>query len=272
MLQGRHDVEGPSRFTKNVEAYTDDGITFHGAYGHRWRTHFGFDQLNLIARRLRDDKTDRRCVLQMWDVNSDLDVNSKDLPCNTVATFQRGANGRLDLVVFNRSNDIIWGAYGANAVQFGALLEYMAIKLGCSPGSYHQVSVNWHGYLNTLEKVKNLRPGRLNEVYNQYEHGVYYIPMPEDVSYVDDIIAGILNAVDSNFTTDEFMKDFSHPWAFNMYVVLKAHHMYKLLTGTNKYLEPIKWLELADPKCDWVVAAKDWFTRRLHKWAKNEDS
>src|SRR3989304_1089903 len=48
MLGGRNDVKSLTRFVKRMESYSDDGKTFHGAYGYRWRNHFHFDQLAII--------------------------------------------------------------------------------------------------------------------------------------------------------------------------------------------------------------------------------
>jgi hypothetical protein len=55
------------------------------------------------------------------------------------------------MTVFNRSNDLIWGALGANVVHFSMLQEYMACCLGVEVGMYHQVSNNMHVYLNNFK-------------------------------------------------------------------------------------------------------------------------
>lgn len=59
----------------------------------------------------------------------------------------------LDLTVCCRSNDIIWGATGANAVHFSFVQEWMAAQIGVGVGKMYQLSNNWHAYENTLEKV-----------------------------------------------------------------------------------------------------------------------
>ena len=108
----------------------------------------------------------------MWDAWEDLDRKGKDVPCNMIATVQRDSEGALDLTVFCRSNDIIWGCYGANAVHFSFLLEYLARRIGCPVGTYHQVSVNWHAYVDTLEKLRNLpRPSYTTRRLSPYEAG-----------------------------------------------------------------------------------------------------
>ena len=172
MISGRNDVAFPATYASNITNYSDDGITFHGAYGYRWRNHFldwedgeavgVVDQLETIAGLLKQNHDDRRIVLQMWDATVDLGMEGKDFPCNLICTFRINPYGKLDMTVFNRSNDIIWGAYGANAVHFSMLQEIMAAWIGVPLGSYHQISTNFHGYKNILEKhqgLENNAPG-----------------------------------------------------------------------------------------------------------------
>jgi len=172
MLSGRRDVAWVSQFAGSIANYTDDGVNFHGAYGYRWRNHFAIteyeqsgamhlpdierrfvlDQLETIVVLLKKNPDDRRVVLQMWDPIVDLGMDGKDFPCNLICTFRINPYGKLDMYVFNRSNDMIWGAYGANAVHFSVLQEVIAAWVGVPMGSYEQISTNFHAYHNTLEK------------------------------------------------------------------------------------------------------------------------
>jgi len=149
MLAGANDVAFPSTYAKQIAAYSDDGETLNGAYGHRWRTHFGGDQLVWLINLLRSDPHTRRAVLGMWDASSDLakTQSSKDVPCNTHAYFST-TRGALDMTVCCRSNDAVWGAYGANAVHFSMLLQFIAEAAGLPVGHYHQLSNNLHIYLD----------------------------------------------------------------------------------------------------------------------------
>lgn len=158
MLAGRNDVEWPARFAKGMRRYSDDGLHLHGAYGHRWRTSFNFDQLRLIFERLKVDKTCRRQVLQIWDpaLDGHDQAGMRDLPCNLTVTFQISPLGCLDIVVFSRSNDLVWGTYGADAVHFSMLQEYMASRIGVPPGLYWQVSVNFHAYRKTFDPIVSI--------------------------------------------------------------------------------------------------------------------
>src|SRR5678816_542793 len=68
MLSGRQDATWLDRFVKDFSSrFTEEDGTQHGAYGHRWRNAFGFDQLHHVVNTLRSDPTSRQCVIQMWD-------------------------------------------------------------------------------------------------------------------------------------------------------------------------------------------------------------
>lgn len=156
MLAGRRDVAPLARYAKQMEQYSDDGFTLNAAYGDRWRNAVRYservDQLPTICDALRADPNSRQQVLQIWDHRLDLGTQTRDHACNLSATFQV-QDERLNMVVFCRSNDVVWGAYGANAVHFSVLQEYVARRSGYSVGTYTQVSVNWHVYVDIYEKM-----------------------------------------------------------------------------------------------------------------------
>jgi len=178
MLAGKNDVESLAYFNSGMANYSDNGKIFHGAYGDRWRNwpvadfssktgipaYVYMDQLKEIIQELKADRHSRRVVLQMWDPPRDLGRETKDKPCNLVVTFDirdETSDMRpivvvpyLDMTVFNRSNDLIWGSLGANVVHFSFLQEFLAAKLDIHPGHYHQISNNLHTYLNKFEPSK----------------------------------------------------------------------------------------------------------------------
>lgn len=166
MLAGKNDLLFPQFFNSQFGRYSDDALTLRGAYGYRWRHWFGYDQLKTIATQLRIDPTSRRAVLTMWDAGKfeygqddwgeeagDLLAATVDKPCNTHIYFRVNA-GRLDMTVCNRSNDIYWGAYGANAVHMSMLQEYMAAAIGVDIGAYYQVSNNFHLYTAVVNRQR----------------------------------------------------------------------------------------------------------------------
>jgi hypothetical protein len=161
MLAGRCDVAWISQFNTRMKEYSDDGKEFHGAYGRRWRDWFDMlggaeeefpDQLPKIVRMLKSNIDERRAVLTMWDPVEDLErPELKDVPCNLLAMFKI-RQGRLTMTVCCRSNDVIWGVYGANACHFSMLQEYMAAQIDVPVGSYFQISDSWHAYTERWEQ------------------------------------------------------------------------------------------------------------------------
>lgn len=121
MLAGRNDVAPLAHYNSRMADFSDDGKTFHGAYGYRWRNAYDyyvntvgglsnvnqggderFDQLNQIAENLKKDPNSRREVLQIWDWRDDLAERPEgalDLPCNTHAYFSiREKNEQITIV------------------------------------------------------------------------------------------------------------------------------------------------------------------------------
>jgi thymidylate synthase len=98
MLAGRNDVAPLSFYSSKIAGIaSDDGETFNGAYGYRWRHYVSsmdvgaaanyaekhnlifqnqeiedYDQLSILINHLRNKPDSRRAVLQMWNVEDDL--------------------------------------------------------------------------------------------------------------------------------------------------------------------------------------------------------
>jgi hypothetical protein len=81
----------------------------------------------------------------MWDAHEDLGSKSLDIPCNLSITC-RIVHGSLDFVITNRSNDLIFGLCGANAVHMSMLQEYMANRIGVPVGTWYHLTSNLHVY------------------------------------------------------------------------------------------------------------------------------
>ena len=145
MLAGRDDGVFLDPYIKDFsKLYSKDGVVMD-AYGQRWRHGLGYDQLHDIINQLRKDSMTRQAVLQMWGAGRD-DLRAFSMkPCNLVVTF-RIQEHQLDMAVFNRSNDLIWGCCGANAVHFPIMQEYVASMIGKEVGEYWQISNNLHLY------------------------------------------------------------------------------------------------------------------------------
>lgn len=152
VIAGRRDVEWLTRYNKRMAEFSDDGREFHAAYGYRLRhcDRDNIDQLEIAISLLRANPNTRQVALSIWDPKLDLGMPSKDIPCNDLIMLDT-RDGNLNIMVSCRSNDFIWGTYGANVVQFSMLQEYLAGRVEVPVGWYDQVSFNYHAYLTTLE-------------------------------------------------------------------------------------------------------------------------
>jgi len=263
MVAGRDDVEFPARYAKQIASYSDDGEKLHGAYGYRWRSHFGIDQLAWIAQQLKKNPDDRRCVLGIWDPRVDLMRNGKDLPCNTIATLSRDATGALDLTMFQRSGDVIWGVLGANAVHMSIMQEYLALMIGCPVGRYTQVVSNFHAYVDKFKELDSIRPDRANYVDNPYVDGrVFHTPIEGSILLVDNAIDDLLYSADHEINP----KIRTTPFFQNAWALLAAHQAWRIEQGDAKYAVPLEILSHRPQGNDWIVAATEWLQRRQDKW------
>lgn len=227
-----------------------DGVQW-GAYGHRWRHHFGQDQVENAIVRLKLDPNDRRVVIQMWDATCDMVGTKKDHPCNLMVV-PRIAKGKLDITVYNRSNDAVWGAFGSNAVHFAYLQYYLAQSIGVKVGTYYQISTNMHVYEDTLGKLLVRNRGRMiksadvptelsRDVVESFAEGV---PTPDQ-----------LNKVIEHFGDQPSWRGQDYPplW-WREFTAMEA--MY-LSWKDNKELHS------AITRTPWTRAAEMWVKRRL---------
>lgn len=247
ILEGRKDVGFVSKFNSNIKTFSDNGSDFHGAYGYRLRNKFGIDQLDAAINLLKKDKTTRRCVLQMWHCEFDLGAESNDIPCNDLI-FLKIRNGALHMRVCCRSNDVIWGAYGANAVHFSMLLEYLAGRVGVEVGTYTQISDSYHVYLDNpkLQPLIKECPfgGR-----NLYARGCETYPMVTvPKKFDEDLNTFFEGFVSENSFSNKFFPDVAVP-------MLATWELHKSNRRGLAYVNQIK----AE---DWRIACREWLERR----------
>lgn len=271
MLAGRNDTAFLTQFVSRMSEYSDDGETFHGAYGFRWRQHFGADQLESVVQALSRNHDDRRCVVQMWDSRSDLGRSGKDFPCNTQVVFSVN-DGCLDMSVFNRSNDLVWGALGANAVHFSFLLEYMAARIGVPVGKYWQISNNMHLY---IEQHFDLMEQLSEEAHNYPAQAMF----PADPYSVGNVAAFPLMSTDPSSWERELFKFLEYPTCTNFvdpffqqvaHPMFMAHQALKMLPRGENYKVAVELLE-GVVASDWRKAATEWVLRRQANYLRAQD-
>lgn len=270
MLAGRNDVAWLAKFNSNIARFSDDDLIFRGAYGFRWRRYWAIDQLKIITENLKKNPNDRRQVLTMFDPKLDLlNQNSLDIPCNLSAVFSRAHTGDLDMTVFCRSNDIIWGCYGANAVHFSFLQEVLAKMIGCQIGAYTQISVNWHAYQHVLTPLIPLA-GRSREPYGNH---LYYNPYVEGTVEPYPILDGFTEDLSLWWADlDAFMElgttAIGYQTRFFRRVavpLLSAWQHFRHDSEPFRFENALEQISRCEAS-DWALAASEWIVRRKQKW------
>jgi thymidylate synthase len=281
MLAGRNDIAPLAYYSSGYPAQVDDGNgVANGAYGYRWRkaqyidlssdpslgeTPYNIcDQLTVVIDHLKRKPESRRVVLQMWNVKDDLLKidSSKDVCCNTAVYFMI-LNGKLEMTVTNRSNDLIWGSLGANFVHFSFLQEYIANCLGIEVGYYHQFSNNLHSYTSRWTPEKWLS----DETPNYYRKP--HTELPQLVQYRETFDTEVrqlveahssvhgLDLVGPSAANEPFLRDVFDP-------MCRAFHMHK-----ERYYE-LALSHIDNVKSmDWQVAGRDWIQKRKAKWERS---
>jgi thymidylate synthase len=268
MLAGRDDSAFLDSYIKDFgKRFAVDGVVLD-AYGQRWRYGLKYNQLDAIVHLLHNEPTSRQAVLQMWGAGRD-DLRAYSAkPCNLAASFHISKDlelsiSRLDMTVFNRSNDLIWGCCGANAVHFPILQEYIAGRLGLEVGYYWQVTTNLHLYqfhINMMEKRMGggeLLTGLLTDSNpDRYERtqplmmfpSVFDEELQEVMGWIDDIHQNREVFLDN--ISNRFLRDTVLPMAM-------AHQHYK-----NEEIK-LAFEHMATVTAeDWREAGKQWLNRR----------
>lgn len=274
MLCGRNDLAFPLYFNKRFAGYSDNGMHIHGAYGHRWRKWFGIDQLGIIVRELQKNPDSRRAVLTMWSPLGDLvpldlgnhepstgGLKGKDVPCNTQCYFDL-RQGKLNMTVTNRSNDAIWGAYGANVVHFSVLQEYLASWLEVEVGVYRQFSNNFHVYLDVYNEEKLQKIASESWESDYYKHPSLPIRTEQCEAFplmsegIDNFNEDLLDFFGAPDVRRGYRDPFFGEVAVPMYLAWEERKM--------KQGNGLRWIEEISAT-DWKLACLHWIARRERK-------
>lgn len=262
MLAGSNDGTWLDQFVRDFSSrFAERDGTIHGAYGYRWRKNmFAMDQLKMVADRLSAIPGDRRSVIQMWDAGIDLyspkDVDDetglpfpepRDIPCNTQVYVKIRSDGNLTTTVTCRSNDIVWGCYGANAVHFSVLHEWLAEAVGAEMGPMYQLSDDWHAYEATMDRLDRI----VSDPYSS--GGVSHMSMFESPeSALRDC---------EQFLSRGPMGNYQNPWFHAVAEPMLVAHKFYRQANRDRCREYIEKIEASD----WRQACLEWVGRR---WAR----
>ena len=257
MLAGRNDVHFLELFNRNMANYSDDSETLYGAYGYRWHYFFGINQLDTIIRALRYNTSDRRLVLTMWSPK-DLGWNSKDIPCNTQCYF-RVNQGKLEMTVTCRSNDMIWGAYGTNYVHFSFLQEYVAAMAGLPVGRLYHFSHNFHAYTNIFSDLYHKGGEASADLYTDIR-GIFPPLVDDPYSFLDELRNALCNIEDmATGQSGLFKNNYKNQWLYNAEIMASVW-LYRHELTSSAIEEELGNMSTSD----WALAAKTYIARNCN--------
>ena len=168
------------------------------------------------------------------------------------------------MTVCNRSNDMVWGCYGANAVHFSFLQEFVAAAIGCPVGTYYQMSNNLHAYKNTLEQVEMLAT-KSNYPYEEdidchYANGTvepYPLMQTPVLEWTQDL-GRFMECGPIPGLRDPFFRRVVTP-------LWHAYAAFKQGKGVDKYDTALEILQQCKAT-DWKLACEEWLQRRKAKF------
>ena len=113
-------------------------------YGYQWERN---QQIDYIIGLLRTDKDTRQAAISIYD-GKEWESYKHDTPCTYAIQFTI-VNGRLDMCVTMRSNDL-WYGFCNDQYQFSKLQEMVSNRLEIETGIYYHFAHNMHLYNNKI--------------------------------------------------------------------------------------------------------------------------
>lgn len=143
-------------FNPRLKKFAGRAKLYHGAYGKRIRSHYGFDQLEKAYYALQNVPESRQVVIQIYDTKEDFPMDNgkprdDDIPCN-ICSMLKVRQGKLEWSQIMRSNDVLLGM-PYNFIQFTGLQEILAGWLELDMGTYNHYSDSLHLYNRDISKV-----------------------------------------------------------------------------------------------------------------------
>jgi len=256
------------------------------------------DQLEMIIDHFKRKPESRRVVLDMWTVEDDLMKidTSKDVCCNLNVIFSveqgecrtcenrnkvmfflnpgpcpdcggpYGSVGHerpryLNMNVINRSNDIVWGLFGANVVHFSVLQEYLAAHIGLDVGVYHQITTNFHAYTERWKPEKWLNDDEPDYYLKEAQDWAVRIPLVLNPSTFDEEVVKFVE----RWGRDQILgAHWKEPFLEYVAEPMMAAFMFH---KQRDYVTAHGLVQKIQAK-DWHIAAENWLQKREEGYAK----
>jgi len=122
----------------------DDKGHVNSNYGYQWERN---NQIDMVYEMLKQNPETRQACISIYD-GKEISDYAFDTPCTYAIQFTI-VNGRLDMCVTMRSNDL-WYGFCNDQYQFSKLQELMAYRLDIETGVYYHFAHNMHLYNNKI--------------------------------------------------------------------------------------------------------------------------
>jgi len=272
LASGRNDLEFIGHYLKNMVNFSDDGVYLRGGYGPRLRKFNGIsndyniknssetdftklknseiDQFGFVCQNFERDINTRQAIINIGDPPKDCFDESgclketKDFPCTRLLHFiKHPTENKLNLTVYMRSNDLLWGASAVNIFNFTFMQEYFARILNLEIGDYYHIANNFHYYENFKPQLASI-----SKVKNFYDVGYNYDKSFKNLTEFDALVLKLNQEEQklrqqNNLELIDFHDDFFNDWykAFYCFNTNKeVQFKNPLLTGLFK--PNYKWM------------------------------
>jgi len=223
VFSGRNDLMWLGSFLPSAYNYSDDGRSWAAGYGPRLRQfeghrrpfvgaafaglgpHVVIDQIQNVVNILLDDPYSTQAVISIYSPDRDqyLMPKTKDTPCTMYLQFLIRDN-KLDCICNMRSNDVVYGAYNINVVEWMFLQEVIVCILSNDKyeatdfdfenikiGDYKHNAGSFHYYEHMFKRIDNILQAPFFDVYD-YLDTEYPI---DDITSVRSLNENLLVAV-----------------------------------------------------------------------------
>jgi len=122
----------------------DENGKVNSNYGYQWERN---RQLDNVVEILSANPSSRQACISIYD-GKEMDIQAFDTPCTYAIQFTI-LNGRLDMCITMRSNDL-WYGFCNDQYQFSKLQEMVSKRLEIETGVYYHFAHNMHLYNNKI--------------------------------------------------------------------------------------------------------------------------
>lgn len=214
---------------------SEDNVTVYGGYGPRlFNSGDKINQIGNVIKLLTEKPSSRRAAIQIFEAKDIENVNYKEIPCTCTLQFIL-RQGKLNLIVFMRSNDAFFGL-PHDVFVFTMIQELVARSVNVELGEYiHSV-----GSLHLYEKDKPAVEIFLSEGRQSTQKNMDAMPEGDQWNIVDKLLVIEANIREGN-VIDHSKLEIDEYWR-RVVFLLETHRCIKTvnLDGIKEQRENLK--------------------------------